>query len=219
MSTAPTTTQPPPARTPRRVYIPLVLLAIFLLVAVGFFIRGTWADTQERDPSSIADSPVVQLLRKPNGNVVVRGAIRIDARPTEVWSVVTGYDQHSKFLPYISKVEATPRNDGRIKVAGVAHSRIWGDWPFDALTLHDASPADGLFTASWSEDNVDDFEVNRGAWGVKPIDRNQSQSLLTLTLQIELKKYPNFIVRNVLMDRLPSVLTAMRDETLRRKGG
>ena len=50
-----------------------------------------------------------------------------------------------------------------------------------------------------------------------PFDPAKKQTLLVFTLQIELKKYPNFIVRNIIMDRLHSVLKSMRDETLRRK--
>src|ERR1019366_676333 len=145
------------------------------------------------------------------GNVVVRCPSPGDAPPNEVWATVTDYASHSRFLPYVSKVEAIPQDDGRFLIDGVAHSRLWGDWPFQSRVTHKEAPDKGEYSALWSEENVDVFKVNRGGWSVKPVNKN-TQTLLVVTLQIELKDYPNFIVRNIIMDRLHTVLTAMRDE-------
>ena len=78
-------------------------------------------------------------------------------------------------------------------------------------------PDDAEYSAQWSEEDKDVFKVSRGTWTVTPFDKAKKQTLLVFTLQIELKNYPNFIVRNIIMDRLHSVLKSMRDETLRRK--
>ena len=219
MSTTPVpeTVESRPKRVKRRIYIPLILLALFVALAVGFFVRGAWADTVESNPTSPADGAVTQLLRKKNDNVVVRCAVIVDAPPQEVWAVVSGYDKHGDFLPYLSKVAATKRPDGRVQIDGVAHSRIWGDWPFQSVAKHEESDEDGIYSASWSEEDVDEFKVNRGGWDVAPWGKTGKQALLVFTLQVDLKSCPNFVVRNIIMDRVSSVLSAMRDETLKRK--
>ena len=43
------------------------------------------------------------------------------------------------------------------------------------------------------------------------------ETLVVFTLDIELNKYPSFMVRNVLMDRLHKVLKALRAEVRRRR--
>lgn len=219
MSTAPAAqpAEPQPKTVRKRIYIPLIILIVLVVASVILFVRGTWADSAENNPATTADGAVTQLLRKPNGNVVIRCAILVDAPPKDVWAVVSGYDKHGEFLPYVSKVEAAKQPDGRFKINGIAQSRLWGDWPFESLTTHEEHPDDGEYAATWEERDVEEFEVNRGGWHLKPIDKTKQQTLLSFSLQIDLKRYPNFIVRNIIMDRLSSILTAMRDETLRRK--
>ena len=217
MSTTPVPQAAQPQRAKKRIYIPLILLVLLVLLGVGFYVRGTWADTVEKNPSGPDAGTVTQLLQKANGNVMVRSAVVVDAPPKDVWAVVTDYASHHQFLPYISKVTATKEADGRFLIAGVAQSRIWGDWPFQSLVTHTESPDDAEYSTQWSEEDKDVFKVSRGTWTVTPFDKAKKQTLLVFTLQIELKNYPNFIVRNIIMDRLHSVLKSMRDETLRRK--
>jgi len=217
MSTTPVPQAAQPQRAKKRIYIPLILLVLLVLLGVGFYVRGTWADTVEKNPSGPDAGTVTQLLQKANGNIVVRSAIVVDAPPKEAWAVITDYASHQQFLPYVSKVEATKEADGRFLIDGVAQSRIWGDWPFQSLVTHTESPDDAEYSTQWSEEDKDVFKVSRGTWTVTPFDKAKKQTLLVFTLQIELKNYPNFIVRNIIMDRLHSVLKSMRDETLRRK--
>jgi len=204
----------------RRIFIPvflLLVLVVIVAIAGAAVVRGEWADSTERNPSSPDDETVTQLWRKPNGNVVVRCAIVVDAPPKDVWAAVSDYARYDKFLPDVSKVEATPEKDGRVLVAGVVYSRLGNELPFEALAKHAASPDKGEYTAAWSERDMNAFKLNRGSWSVTPIDKTQRQTLLACTLQIEMKDYPNFVVRNVLLVQLPAVVKAMRDESLRRK--
>jgi ribosome-associated toxin RatA of RatAB toxin-antitoxin module len=220
MSTTPATPSATaqPKRIKKRLYIPLILLMLFLAGVAVLYVRGTWADMTERNPTTSTQGTMTQLHQKPNGNVEVRCAIVVDAPPKDVWAVVKDYDKHSTFLPYVSEVKATKQTDKRLqKIDGIAHSRLWGDWPFTSKVLHEEDPGDGIYSATWSEEDVDVFKINRGGWSVKPIDKAGKHTLLVLALQIELKKYPNFLVRNIIMDRLHAVVQAMSDETMRRK--
>jgi ribosome-associated toxin RatA of RatAB toxin-antitoxin module len=206
----------PPKRIRKRLWIPSVLLLILALVGVGFYVRGTWAGTQERNPESVAEGTVTQLLRKPDGTVVIRCAIRIKATPKQVWAVVTDYNTHNDFIPYASQVTGTHEPDGRWHVVGVAHSRIWGDWPFDTHVVHLEDPAKQQYQTSWDEQNDGLIAVNRGGWQLSPI--GDDETLLVYTLQVEVPQYPAFVLRNIVMDRLHSVLKAVRAETQRRAG-
>lgn len=218
MSTTPLPqTDPQPERVKKRLYIPLAFLLLFAACAVGVYVRGTWADKDVKNPAKPEDGTHTQLLEQKNGNVVVRCAVVVDAPPQEAWAVVIDYPAHKNFLDYVKDVKGTKQEDGRFLVEGIAHSRIWGDWPFENLVTHHETPDDAEFATSWSEEDKDVFKVSRGGWTVTPLGKDRKQSLLVFTLQIELKDHPNFIVRNIIMDRLHSVVRAMRDETLRRK--
>jgi len=205
-----------PKRVKKRIYLPLIFILMLFGVGIVFYVRGSWADTAERNPSGPDAGTLTQLLNR-DGNVEVRCAVIVNASPQDTWAVISDYASHHKFVPYVTKVESTKKDDGKILIDGVAHSRIWGDWPFRSLVAHHENPADGIYSAEWSDEDKDVFKVNRGGWRLTPTDKSQKQTVLAFSLQIELKQYPNFIVRNVIMDRLDSVLKAMRDETIRRK--
>ena len=216
-SPAPQPAAAEPKRAKKRIYIPMILLVLLLLVAAGFYVRGTWADTVIKDPDGPDAGTITQLLEKKNGNVVVRCAVVVDAPPKDVWDVVTDYSKHPDFLPYVTRIDATKQADGLVKIDGEVHSRIWQTWPFISMVTHTESPADGTYSALWSEEDQGEFKVSRGGWSLTPIGKDMKQTLLVFNMQVELKSSPNFIVRNVIMDRLHAILKAVRDETLQRK--
>lgn len=203
-------------RVRKRIYIPLILLVLLLAVAVVFYVRGTWADKEERNPSGPASGTLTQLLEQPDGNVVVRCALVVDAPPKDVWATINDYSSHKDFLPYVTKLEATRQAEG-VFIDGIAYSRLWQEWPFQCLVIQKENPTKGVYSALWSEEDKGEFKVNRGGWTIRPFDKSAKQTLLTFTLQIEMEKYPNFLVRNIIMDRLFSVVKAMGDESVRRK--
>ena len=207
----------PRPRARKRIYIPLLLFILLIAAGVFFCLRGTQADVVEKNPSTREDGTVTQLFEKTNGNVVIRCGIVVDAPPKDVWAVVTDYNSQGDFVPYVSQVAGTKLKDGRYKIDGIAHSRLWGDWPYESTVTNTEKPNEGEYHSTWNEVDHDVFKVSRGSWNVKPTDQAKTQTLLVLTLQIELKDYPNFIVRNIIMDRLHTIVKAMSDETLRRK--
>lgn len=208
-------TTPEPAAAKRRVkkrlLIPAILLGLILLVLVGLWIRGTWADTTVKNPSNSAEGTITQLYRPPDGAVQVRCAAVIDSSSEKVWAVVSDYANHVNFLPYVSEIQVAEDNDG-IRVSGTAHSRLWGDFPFSAYVRHKENPVKGEYQSSWDESA--DGTINRGSWTVTPT--LDGKTLLVYALQVEVDPYPNFIVRNILMDRLHLVVKAVRDEVKRR---
>jgi hypothetical protein len=216
MST-PAPVPPAPAtrrRVKKRVLIPLILLGIVLLAFVWLYIRGTWADTEVRDPKTTAEGPVTQLYYAPPAGTSVRCAVLVDAAPHEVWAVVTDYDKHSDFLPYVSEM-ASAKNGANVSLVGRAHSSLWGDWDIKVLVTHREEPDKGEFAAFWDEPADDETRVNRGGWQVS--GKGDGKTLIVYNLQLEVSRYPDFLVRNILLDRVPKVVAGMRDEVLRRK--
>jgi carbon monoxide dehydrogenase subunit G len=210
-----TTATPAPRRVKKRLVIPVILLALVVLLLVVLSIRGTWADDVEKAPASADEGTLTQLYRGPDGGIYVRCALVVEAPPREVWAVVTDYNHQAEFLPYVSQMSGEPEADGRYHIRGVAHSRLWGDWPFESQVTLEEHPDRGEYRAFWGEEGTGELAINRGSWVLRPA--GEGRTLLSYALQIEVARYPAFLVRNIIMDRLHLVVSAVRDEVQRRR--
>jgi ribosome-associated toxin RatA of RatAB toxin-antitoxin module len=185
-----------------------------LLVLFGLaYLRGTWASPVARNPETSAEGTITQLYRTPQGDTQVRCAILVDAPAEKVWAVVRDYGNHPSFLPYVSEMTVGPGVGERVHLVGIAHSRIWGDWPFDVHMDH-KKVSDKEYVANWDEPS-ETMTVNRGGWALTAT--GPQQTLVVFSLQVEAVGYPNFFVRNVVMDRLYRLVSALRDEVNRRQ--
>jgi hypothetical protein len=200
MSTPPAAPAPPRRRW-RRVAVPVVLLVLLLATGVVLFVRGTWADTQPRDPADVAAGPVAQVYQPPGESKRVRCAILLPAPPERVRGVVTDYKHYGDLLPYLADVSAEPAADGW-HMTGQARSVLGGYWPF-AIDVHEKAEG-GRFVAWWDQTGTVEVRVNRGSWEVAPA--GPGQTLLVLSLEGEVHNYPTFILRNVFLHRLKEVL-------------
>jgi uncharacterized membrane protein len=198
---------PPRKRLGKRTRVLLVILAVFALLLVGAYIRGTWADTTPRDPASPADGVVCHLYRTPDGHTPVRCAVLLDHPIDKVWKVITDYDRYGEIFPTLrsAPVKVTRGGAERVHLSGLASS-VFGDWPFDIHITHEESPQNRI--ASW-HDRGADVLVNRGSWKLTP--KGEGRTLLVYSLEVEIKGYPNFLVRNILLGRQPGVVQAVID--------
>jgi ribosome-associated toxin RatA of RatAB toxin-antitoxin module len=202
-------------RVKKRTLIPVIMLGLVLALFLWAYVRGTWADTVTRNPDTSAMGAVTQLYRTPQCDVQIRSAILIDAPAASVWAVVRDYGNHPRFLPYVSAMAVQPQEGDRMYLTGVVHSRLWGDWPF-AVHVDHKTVADKEYSASWDEPS-ETMAVNRGGWTLTATGPNQT--LVVYTLQVEAAGYPNFFVRNLVLDRVSSVVSGLRDEVKRRQAG
>lgn len=212
MSEAPTSA---PRRVRKRIWIPLVLLVVLLGAFVVLYVRGTWADDIEKNPATAAEGTQTQLWRDKEGEIWVRCAIIVDAPAKQVWSVVSDHGEHARYLPYVSEVSAQKMEDGRILIKGVAHSRLWGDWPYESRVTHEKVEGKG-YIAHWDEKAEGALGLNRGRWEVRELE--PGKTLLVFSLQAEAEGYPSFLIRNILMDRMHAVVKAMREQALKHTG-
>lgn len=209
-------TPPKPRRVKKRWMIPLILLVLIVALLLFAYVRGTWADSKTKDPKTSADGVITQLYQEPNGRKNIRAALVIDAPPAAVWAVVSDYANHDKIFRYVSKSEAARDPDGRYHLTGVAHSSLWGDWPYDTHVSHIESAGTGEFIASWDEPSGP-ISVNRGSWAVKPAGGAADKTLLVYTLDVEVGGYPPFFVRNLVLDRIGKLMTDVQTAVKKRQ--
>ena len=86
--------------------LPGTFLALIVLVLGFLGVRGTWADTEPRNPTSASEGVVSQLYQPPGSAKQMRCALVIDAPIDRVWSVITDYSHFDEIFPYISETRA-----------------------------------------------------------------------------------------------------------------
>src|SRR5947207_12095171 len=129
MSTAnPTPTPTPPAPAPRRwkkrFVIPLGVLAVLLILLAAAYVRGTWADTEPRDPKSPDEGILCRLYQPPQDTWQVRCSMILSHRPEQVWKVVTDYDHFADIFPTLKSCKAEKKDNARWRLTGEAHSLL-----------------------------------------------------------------------------------------------
>jgi uncharacterized membrane protein len=204
----------PPRRIKKRFLIPAILLGIFALFLLGAYIRGTWADAEPRDPKTAEDGIICHIYQTPEGHKPVRCSVLLDRPIDKVWKVLTDYDNWSEVFPtlHAEPIKVTPQAGPRDGVrpssyhlAGTASS-VLGSWPF-GISVEQTQTAQKR-VISWSERPGGDVLLNRGSFTLIP---REGKTLLVYSLEVELARYPNFVVRNVLLNRQPGVVRALME--------
>jgi uncharacterized protein YndB with AHSA1/START domain len=209
---------PPPKRRRfrKRFWIPSALVAALLLAIAWAWWRGTRVETEIRNPANAAEGPVTQLIAQ-EGRTFVRTAIVVPAPPQDVWQVVTDYDSHPKFIRYVASLSSEKLDGEKVRLSGVAHSRLWGDFPIEVVVTHSERPAERAYEAVWREEGKAGLAVDRGGWTLTVLPNNES--LLVFTKESEVHGYPNFLIRSILLDRVGTIVENVRDEVARRGRG
>lgn len=217
MATTPAAETPArPRRAKKRWVIPLGILVLVVGLLLFAYVRGTWADATAKNPASSADGIVTQLYQTPEGHKQVRAAVVLDYPPAAVWEVVTDYANHDKIFRYVSRSEASREPDGRYHLRGVAHSSLWGDWPYDTHLTHDETADQGRYTARWDEPSAP-VTVNRGIWILERAGGDPDRTLLVYTLEIEVHPYPTFLIRNLILDRIAKLIADVQEAVKNRQ--
>jgi ribosome-associated toxin RatA of RatAB toxin-antitoxin module len=176
-----------------------------VLAGLVVYVRGTWADSEPRDPASVDARPVCQIYQPPDGPKRVRCAILLPYPRRRVWQALTDYAHYADFLPYLADTTAERTDEGEMRMTGQAKSALSGYWPF-AITVHEEKTPDAW--RAWWDEPSPPVLVNRGGWTLRAHD--QETTLLVLDLETEVKGYPTFFLRAVFRHRLPHVLRAVQ---------
>ena len=194
----------PRGRLKKRLVVPAAILVLALVVIGAIWIRGTAADTIERNPASSAEGVLTQLFHEANGRKVVRCAALLDHPLRRVWSAVTDYAKFETIFPTVRGVRSGVEADGRHRLVCEVTS-VLGTWPVDVRIRHQEEPAKHV--ASWDEP-TGDVVVNRGSWTLLPAPGDRT--LLVYTLDVEARGFPPFLVRAVLLSRQKTIVEALR---------
>jgi uncharacterized membrane protein len=193
----------PPRRVRKRIVLPAVAIAVLILLFGGIWLRGTVASAEEKNPASSTEGVLTQLYLARDGRKVVRCAVVLDRPMEEVWKAVSDYDNFERIFPTIEEVRTNVEPDGRHRLQCNVTS-ILGTWPIDVRIRHESSPE--RRTASWDEP-TGNVIVNRGSWTLSPAD--QGKTLVIYTLDVEVRPFPDALVRAVLLSRQKTVVEAL----------
>ncbi len=214
-STAPTAPRSPKRRWRRRwTLIPCALLLAVALGLLILYVRGTLADTEVRNPTTVADGPISQLYTT-EGHTQVRCAVLLPYAVDDVWAVLTDYGKYHEMLPYLANIEAEKQSDDEYHMKGLAKSVFQGYWPFE-ITIHQEKKADGG-RIWWDEKSGGEVQVNRGSWMLTK--HGDQETLLVLSLETEVQSTPTFVLRNFFRYRLKQVVRAVDQAVQRRRQG
>jgi hypothetical protein len=189
---------------PRRLLLPGALAASLLAVGLAALARGTWAEATPRDPERASDGPVRAVCRAPGGGKEVRCTVRLPYSMDRVWGVVTDYDHYGDICECIEAKTIRHEPDGRCLVDARARSLLAGRVPF-AVELRHAQGLDE-YVASWDQAGGR-VEVNRGRWVLRPA--GPSETLVSLSLEVQVRGVPTFVLRNLSLHRLREVVLAV----------
>jgi hypothetical protein len=185
--------------------LPMVFLLMVLAAFGTLWLRGTWADSVPVDPGTTAEGPVCRVYQAPGEPRLVRCSLRLPFALEEVWEVVTDYDSYGDICDCITAGRVAHDPNRTCRVEGTVLSGLGPRVPFSATMRHE----EGLeeYTASW-DDPGGDVTVNRGRWVLRPA--GPRETLVVLTLEVEVRGIPTFLLRNLSLQRLPQVLLGLQ---------
>src|SRR5262249_1093122 len=158
-----------------------------------------------RDPKTSEEGIVCHLYQNPDGRKVVRCAKVLDYPAEQVWAVVTDYEHFDEIFPTVESGKIQGKDKGRFQWNGEVTSLV-GTWKVELDITHKESTDKKV--ASW-KGTGEGVSVLEGSWTLTPA--GPGKTLLVYTSDVELNRYPTFVVRNVLLSRQPTVLAAVDD--------
>ncbi len=180
---------------------PASAVGLLGLMALATFVRGTWADAEPRVPASVNSGTVCHLYDVPGEGKQVRCARLVPYSLDRVWQVVTDYDNYGDICSCIRAADVTHDPNGTCRLDAAAQSGLPGRVPFAVALRHEQFL--DRYQTTWDEPSGDVL-VNRGHWSLTP--KGPTETLVELTLEVEVRGVPTFILRNLSMQRLPEVL-------------
>jgi|GEM_PF-1826301 uncharacterized membrane protein len=203
----------PPRRLRKRIVIPTCLLVILVGLMIWGVIRGNWADPVVKNPATSSDGIVTQLYQEPDGTKLVRCAVVLEYPIDDVWSVVTDYLHFSEIFSHVCHTEIHRDADGLYHLKGTATAGLIGEWPFEVAIRHTENAKER--TSLWDNPS-EQLRQNSGSWTLTSLDTERT--LVVYSLSVQAYPYPDFLVRNAFLSKLPGIVDAVAREVGKRHG-
>jgi hypothetical protein len=180
--------------------LPIGLLLVLAAAMLALFVRGTWADTQRRIPSGIDEGPVCYVHQDESGEKEVCCAIRLAVPMDEVWEAITDYEHFGDICSCVHADRIVHEPDGRCRLEARANSVPPGQLPFAVEMRHEQMLEQ--YTSSWDQPSGE-VQINRGRWVLTPL--GPRETLLEVSLEVQVRRVPTFLLRNLSLSRLREV--------------
>lgn len=189
-------------RQPRRrwLILPIGLLLLMAALTLVLFVRGTWADTERRIPAGIDEGPVCYVHQDASGEKEVCCALRVAAPMDEVWEAITDYEHFGDICTCVHADRIAHEPDGRCRLEARANSISPGQIPFAVEMQHEQML--DQYVSSWDQPSGE-VHVNRGRWVLTPL--GPRETLLEVSLEVQVRHVPTFVLRNLSLGRLREV--------------
>lgn len=187
---------------PRRrwLLLPIGLLLVMASATLGLFVRGTWADTHRRIPAGIEEEPICYVRQLAGEDKEVCCALRLAAPMDEVWTTITDYEHFGDICACVHADRIAHEPDGRCRLEARAKSVPPGQLPFTVEMRQEQML--NQYTSSWDQSSGEVL-VNRGRWVLTPL--GPRETLLEVSLEVQVRRVPTFILRNLSLGRLREV--------------
>lgn len=178
-------------------------LAGFILIFAWIMWLGTAASSIEKNPQSVEQGTICQLIEEQTGEKSVRCAALLPHSLDDIWRVIVDYPAFTQVfktrLWNISSMGSRNVNDSTVQISGVL-SMAFVEIPFRTTVTHRRGSKEAV--ASWDQANAP-ITKNKGSWSVSA--KGTSQSLLVYKLQFEYPPFPAPLVRNALLSQVPQL--------------
>jgi uncharacterized membrane protein len=185
-------------------FIPAGLLAVVAAATLAALVRGSWSDAERRVPAEPGGEPVCYVHQNSDVEKEVRCAVRLAAPMDEVWAVITDYEHFGDICSCVHAARIEHEPNGICRLEARANSLPPGQMPFEVEMRH--KQLLHQYQSSWDQPSGE-LLVNRGQWVLTPL--SPRETLLEVSLEIQVRHVPTFILRNLSFGRLRAVAMAV----------
>jgi hypothetical protein len=183
----------------------LIVLAAFLILAAGFYIRGSRADSVPRNPAKPADGIITQLVINESGESGIRTAVVIPVPVKTAWSILSNYDEWERLFNTVRRKQvAEPLGENQHHVVTDVLTPM-GTISLDFIVTQEELD-DGGYRARWDAP-TNELPVNKGTIEIHPL--GSDQTLLVYSVIKRYRKYPQFVVNNALFGHQTDIVKTL----------
>ena len=194
-------------RSPALRFVVGVLMVCVVLFG-WYYVRGTWATSSPTYPSSPEEAITSVIVRNQDGQNEIQTAVVMPVSVEDAWKILSDYGEWERLFSTIKHLdeETEPLDEKRHHVVSDVVTPL-GVLKLDFIVTHEET-SDGGYLAWWDAP-TEELPVNRGEIRVKP--QGPEKTLLVYSVHKDYRRYPQFVVYNMLLDHQSDLVSTLRD--------
>jgi len=170
-----------------------------------YYLRGAWPADIPSDPKSVSDGVRCQLIRTHKDRTEIRTAVVIPVPLETAWRILSDYEEWERLFKTVRRKQITERvGENQHHVVSDVTTPM-GTLTLDFIVTHEHLPGGG-YRASWDAPTPE-LPVNEGEMRITPLSPNET--LFVYTVRKEYRKYPSFLVNNMLLNHQPDLVATL----------